>query len=308
MQDVSHMAKAIELRQLRYFVALAEELHFNRAAARLGISQPPLTRQIQNLEKALGAPLFERSKHAVQLTPAGRIFLEETRRILEQVTRSEQLMQRAARGELRQLSLGVAPLFEATVYPALEAHIRRSFPHLEIKRHVLASEEQIPLIRQGALDAGLVRLPLEEHDLLTVEFLFREPLLMMVRDDNELARRRTVRMDEFCGQNRILIKRKVNSALFRYVTDLCQRNGYHAARNIQVTTIPELVNAVLKGDGVAVVPASLKRQATSGLRYVRFREKNVDIQVGFVRPRDRGSPALDLVKRTVGEMKWPTLL
>jgi DNA-binding transcriptional LysR family regulator len=304
----SRMAKPIELRQLRYFVVLAEELHFSRAAQRLGISQPPLTRQIQELEKELGTRLFERDKHLVELTAAGRVFIEETRKTLEQVARSQQLVRRAARGELGQLSLGVAPLLEASIYPALEAHVRRAFPHLEIKRHVLGSEEQAPLIRQGSLDAGLVRLPLEEHDLLTVEFLFREGLLMMMRDDNELAKRRAVRMGEFCGQNRVVIRKKFNSALYRYIDDLCRRNGYRAVRVVHVDTIPELLNAVLKGDGVAVVPSSLKRQVTSGLRYTRFIEKNADIQVGLVRPRDHGSPALQLVQRTIHEMPWPTLL
>ena len=158
------------------------------------------------------------------------------------------------------------------------------------------------------VETGWVRLPLEEHDLLTVEFLFRERLLMMMRDDNELARRRAVRMGEFCGQNRVVIRKKFNSALYRYIDDLCRRNGYRAVRVAHVDTIPELLNAVLKGDGVAVVPSSLKRQVTSGLRYTRFIEKNADIQVGLVRPRDHGSPALQLVQRTIHEMPWPTLL
>ena len=302
------MAKTIELRQLRYFVALAEELHFSRAAGRVGISQPPLTRQIRDLERQLGAPLFDRDKHSVQLTAAGRVFLEETRKTLEQVARAQQLAQRAARGELGRLNLGVAPLLETTAYPALETHLRRAFPHLEIKHHVLGSQEQVPLIRQGSLDGGLVRLPLEEHDLLAVEFLFREALLMMMRDDNEFARRRAVRMEEFCEHNRVVIRKKFNPALYRYVDDLCHRNGYRAVRVVQVDTIPELLNAVLKGDGVAVVPASLKRQVTSGLRYVRFTEKNADIQVGLVRPRDHGSPALHLVERMIHEMKWPALV
>jgi DNA-binding transcriptional LysR family regulator len=128
------MVKTIELRQLQYFVVVAEELHFSRAAQRLGISQPPLSRQIQELEKRLGVRLFERSKHSVRLTVAGRVFLEETRKTLEQVVRSQQLAQRAAHGELRRLALGVAPLLETSVYPALEAHIKRAFPHLEVKR------------------------------------------------------------------------------------------------------------------------------------------------------------------------------
>lgn len=264
---------AIDLRQLRYFVVLAEERHFSRAAEQLGISQPPLTRQIQELEQGLGARLFDRNKHSVELTPAGRVFLEETRKTLEQGTRSVQLAQRAAGGDPGRLNLGVAPLLETSVYHALELRIRRSFPHLEIKCHVLP--------RSAAHDdAG----------------------------HNEFAKGKTVRMEEFCAQSRVVIRKKFNSGLYRYVNDICHRNCYHAARVVPVSTLPELLNAVLKREGVAVVPASLKGQVTSSLRYIRLQEKNADIHVGLVRPRDRGSPALRLARRIIQEMEWPSQL
>lgn len=301
------MAKTIELRQLRYFVVLAEELNFGRAAERLGMSQPPLSRQIKELERELDAPLFERTKHSVQLTVAGRVFLEETRRTLDQVSRSLQIAQRAHRGELGQLALGVAPLLEASAYPALEAHIKKAFPHVQVKRRVVPSDEQAPLIRNGTLDAGLVRLPLEEHDFLTVEFLFREALVIMMRDDNEFANRRAVRMALLCGQNRIAIRKKFNPALYSYIHELCRRTGYGTARVIQVNTVPELLNSVLRGDGVAIVPASFKRQVTSGLRYARVLDKNADIQVGLIYRRNSDSHVLHLLKRVIHQMEWVNL-
>ncbi|HEY7305373.1 MAG TPA: LysR substrate-binding domain-containing protein [Bryobacteraceae bacterium] len=301
------MTESIELRQLRYFAALAEELHFGRAARRLGISQPPLTRQIQQLERALGAPLFERTKHVVQLTVAGRVFLEETRKTLEQVSRSFELAQRAHRGELGQLALGVAPLLEASAYPALEAHIRKNFPHVQVKRHVLPSDQQPPLIRNASLHAGLVRLPLEEHDSLTLEFLFREALVVIMRDDHRLANRRAVRIAELSGQNRIAIRKKFNPAFYRYIRLLCDRGEYRAARVIPVNTLPELLNSVLSADGVAIVPASLKRQFTSRLHYARLLDTNADIQVGLVYRRDNPSQIVHLLQRVIHQMEWPNI-
>lgn len=304
---LDRMAKTIELRQLRYFVVLAEELNFGRAARRLGISQPPLSRQIMELERELGVPLFDRTKQAVQLTVAGRVFLEETRRTLEQVSRSLEMAQRAHRGELGQIALGVAPLLEASAYPALEMHIRKAFPRLQMKRHVLPSEEQTPLIRSGALDAGLVRLPLEEHDSLALEFLFCEALVVMMREDNPLANRRALALKELSGQPRIAVRKKFNPASYRYIQALCDRNGFHPSRIVPVDTTSELLNSVLRGDGVALVPASFKRQFTTGLHYARIRDKNADVHVGWTYSRSNPSQVMQLLRRAIDQMQWPNV-
>ncbi len=302
------MEKTIELRQLRYFVVLAEELNFGRAAGRLGMSQPPLSRQIKELERRLSAPLFERTKHAVQLTVAGRVFLEETRRTLEQVSRSIEMAQRAHRGELGQLALGVAPLLEASAYPVLEAHIQKLFPHIRVNRHVLPSDEQVPLVRHGSLDAGLVRLPLEEHDFLTVEFLFREALVVMMREDHPLAKRRVVRIRELSGENRIAIRKKFNPAFYRHVYSLCDRSGYCAGRVIPVNTVPELIDSALGGRGVAIVPASFKRQVTTGLNYARILDRNADIQIGLIRRRNHHSQIVHLLERAIHQIEWRNIV
>lgn len=307
VQRQSGMAKTIELRQLRYFVALAEELNFGRAAQRLGMSQPPLSRQIKELEQGLGAPLFERTKHAVQLTVAGRVFLEETRRTLEQVSRSLEMAQRAHRGELGQLALGVAPLLETSVFPALEQHIKKAFPHVKVRCHALLSDEQVPLIRNGSLDGGLVRLPLEEHDALTLEFLFREALVVMMGDDNPLANRKALRIAELSGQNRIAIRKNFNPAFYGYIQALCDRAEYRPERVISFNTVPEMLNSVLNGDGVAIVPASFKRQVSSKLHYARVLDKNADIQVGLIYRRNNQSQIVHLLQRVIHQMHWPNL-
>jgi DNA-binding transcriptional LysR family regulator len=301
------MSKTIELRQLRYFVALAEELNFGRAAQRLGMSQPPLSRQIKELERELGAPLFERTKHAVQLTVAGQVFLEETRRTLEQVSRSLEMAQRAHRGELGELALGVAPLLEASVCPALEAQMKKAFPHVKMRCHALLSDEQVPLIRNASLDAGIVRLPLEEHDGLTLEFLFREALVVMMGGHNSLANRKSLRVSELAGQNRIAIRKKFNPAFYSHIQALCERGGYHPEQVNAFHTVPEMVNAVLNAEGVAIVPASFKRQVSSKLHYARVLDKNADIQVGLIYRRNNQSQIVHLLQRVIHQIDWPNM-
>lgn len=301
------MTTPIELRKLQYFVVLAEELNFGRAAMRLKMSQPPLSRQIRKLEHELGFPLFERNTHSVHLTIAGQVFLNESRRTLEHLEHGIETARRAYRGELGQLNLGVAPWLEATVWPDLEKHIRNDFPHLQVKRYVVPSDEQVALIRNGGLDAGLVRLPLQEHDALTLEFLFREALLVMTPDGNPLADTKRIRFAELGNQNRIVIRKALNPAFYGYVRQLCEHNGYHAGRTIPVNTSAELVDSVLKGDGVAIVPASLKRQFKSGLHYARVLDTNADTQVGLIYLRENYSTMLHIFKRAIHEMRWSNL-
>lgn len=301
------MTTPVELRQVRYFVVVAEELNFGRAAIRLQMSQPPLSRQIRKLERELGLSLFERNTHSVHLTAAGQVFLNESRRTLEQVERSIEMAKRAHRGEMGQLNLGVAPWLETTVCRRLEKHIHKIFPQLEIKHHVIPSDEQVLLVRNGGLDAGFVRLPLAEHDGLTLEFLFRESLVVMLPDASPLAKAKRMHVAELADRNRIVFRKTLNPALYSHVRDLCERNGYHAGRLIPVDTGTELVDSVLKGDGVAIVPASLKRQITSGLHYARVLDSNADTQVGLIYRRENHSTMLHLLRRAIHDVQWSNL-
>ena len=152
-----------ELRHLRYFVTVAETLHFGQAASALNISQPPLSRQIQDLERQIGEQLFSRSKQ-VTLTPAGKVFLAESRRILAHVHYSLERVKSASSGKAGTLEIGHSAFFSVCLLPLLGRILAEQYPDATFTFHNLSTEEQIRLLRNGALDAGLLMLPVENPD------------------------------------------------------------------------------------------------------------------------------------------------
>jgi DNA-binding transcriptional LysR family regulator len=176
-----------ELRHLRYFVTVAEELHFGRAARALHISQPPLSRQIQDLERNVGARLLNRSAKSVTLTEAGKVFLAESKRILAQVYRSVDTVRRATTGETGHLEIGFMPYFDSDLLPALRQALAQRYREADITFHRLSTEEQVRLLRNGSRDAALVLLPIENADQITIEQLFRLPAVALVAGNHPLA-------------------------------------------------------------------------------------------------------------------------
>src|SRR5689334_5740766 len=152
----------MELRHLRYFLAVAEELHFGRAATRLGIAQPPLSQQIRQLEQELGATLLNRTKRRVELTPAGRAFLEHTRQILAETERAKRVARRAGRGEIGRLAIGFVSSADLDVLPRVLRAWRERFPDVEVELHALLTAAQVDALGRGRLDVGFIRLPADE--------------------------------------------------------------------------------------------------------------------------------------------------
>src|SRR5689334_1595513 len=185
----------MELRHLRYFVAVADELHFGRAASKLQISQPPLSQQIRKLEGELGVELFRRTKREVQLTSAGRAFLERARQLLQEVERAVEATRQAARGIVGRIEVGYVPTAEIRVIPRLLQRIRGRFPQVEVGLHLLNPAELTESLRQSRIDVALARLPLDEEGIRTERFL-REGLLLAVGARSPLAHCRTVRPEQ----------------------------------------------------------------------------------------------------------------
>src|SRR5918998_2446596 len=172
----------MELRHLRYFVAVAEELNFGRAAARLHIAQPPLSRQIRDLEREVGAPLFERVPRGVELTPAGKAFLPEARLTLAQAERAQRTAERAARGETGRLRVGFV---EAATYsgilPDVLGFFRMHLPNIGLSLFELTSPQQDEALREGRIDLGLLHLaPVDAAQWLRVERVYVDPLVAAV--------------------------------------------------------------------------------------------------------------------------------
>jgi DNA-binding transcriptional LysR family regulator len=260
--------KTPDLRQLRHFVAVAERLHFGRAAAALHMSQPPLSRSIRNLEERLGATLLARTRRRVELTHEGARFLEEARRLLAQLDHAVLEVGRMAAGGGR-LRLGFVSLADFGVLPRLLKAYKAARPGVALALREMLSPEQAAALAAGELDFGLLLPPVAGADLEHI-VVQREQFLVALPSRHRLARSRGgISMRELAGESFVMAPREIAPGLHDAVTALATRAGFAprvAQEAIQMQTVVSLVSS---GMGVAVVPASV---ANLGRRGVAYRE------------------------------------
>ncbi|MDE8653129.1 LysR substrate-binding domain-containing protein [Novosphingobium album (ex Liu et al. 2023)] len=253
----------MDLRHLRYFLHVAEELHFGRAAQRLGMSQPPLSQQIRALEEELGARLFERTSRRVRLTEAGRRFLPEARQALAQAERAVQVARLAHRGELGRLALGFtasAP-FVARVADALYRY-RQSHPQVELALQELGRDAQIARIERGELDMGIIRT--FEPPLLPAgmafECLVQEEMLLAVRQDHPLARcEADPAIADLAGVPLVLYNAANGAGFNEHFFALCEQAGFRPSVALEASSFATLLGLVAAGFGPTVLAQSLAR-------------------------------------------------
>ncbi|HDX8687507.1 TPA: LysR family transcriptional regulator [Klebsiella michiganensis] len=249
----------IELRHLRYFIAVAEDLHFGHAAARLNISQPPLSQQIQILEQQIGARLFARTNRSVSLTEAGRQFLADSRQILSQVDDAAARAARLHHGETGELRIGFtssAPFIKA-VSDTLST-FRRRYPDVHIQTRETNTREQIVPLNEGALDLGLMR-NTQLPDTLAWERVLREPLLAMVPRDHPLASKPRVSLRELAREPFVFFDPHVGTGLYDDILGLMRRYDLTPAITQEVGEAMTIIGLVAAGLGVSILPASFRR-------------------------------------------------
>ena len=249
----------IELRHLRYFIAVAEELHFGHAAARLNISQPPLSQQIQILEQQIGARLFARTNRSVSLTEAGRQFLADSRQILSQVDDAAARAARLHHGETGELRIGFtssAPFIKA-VSDTLST-FRRRYPDVHIQTRETNTREQIVPLNEGALNLGLMR-NTQLPDTLVWERVLREPLLALVPRDHPLASQPRVSLRELAREPFVFFDPHVGTGLYDDILGLMRRYDLTPAITQEVGEAMTIIGLVAAGLGVSILPASFRR-------------------------------------------------
>lgn len=248
----------IELRHLRYFLAVAEELSFSRAAERLGIAQPPLSQQIQRLEALLGHELFAR-RPRVRLTAAGEALLPAARRALEQVERGVEATQRAARGEVGRVTVGFAASMILSVLPEVVRAFRERCPEVELRLLELSSAAQVEALAEGRIDVAFLREPASAGPGLRFEPVREEPFVAVLPPEHPLARRRQVPLAALAAEPFVHFPRAIAPGLYDRVAALCREAGF-APRVVQEAhewvTIVGLVEA---GLGVSLVPESFRK-------------------------------------------------
>ncbi len=243
----------MELRHLRYFVAVAEELNFTRAAQRLNTAQPSLSQQIKQLEAHVGVPLLDRSKRHVALTPGGKAFLAEARDILAHVERAGQRARRAQQGKSAELIVGVVPAAEIKILPKLIPLVERSLPNVRLVFHNLPSAEQKRLLVTGSLDLGMLRGPFEDPRL-EVEVILWEKLVAGLPARHPLARKKAVSIRQLNELPFIMVSREGSPELHDAVQAFCERAGLHPRTVQQADNILGNLNMIRAGIGFALLP------------------------------------------------------
>jgi len=262
----------IDLRRLRYFVAVAESLHFGRAAARLHMSQPPLSRQIQQLEREIGVLLLRRSKRRVELTDAGAYLLDQARAMLAEAETLAVRTRRVESGETGRLALGFISTVDYSVLPGLLSAYRAAHPGVTLELRELTGDVQLRELHEGRIDAGMLLAPVDDAALAMLPLL-REPLVAALPADDLLARPRApLSLASLTGRPFVIFPRSAAPGLYDAIIEFCRQAGFTpriAQEAIQMQTIVSLVSA---GLGVALVPASLRDMRRRGVVYRQLRQ------------------------------------
>ena len=283
----------LELRQLRYFVAVAEEKHFGRAALRLHMTQPPLSQTIQALEEMLGTALFVRTKRSVALTPAGLALLPEAQRILQQASTLPSLVQRAANGASGLLSLSFISSADYSILPPLLQRFRARYPQVQIDLREATTDIQLDDLMQGKIDAGLLLPPLPAKASATLDYLpvLSEPLIAAL-PSGIVRGKGAVSLKNLRELPLIIFPRRISPAFHDTILSCFRDAGVtpHIGQEaIQMQTIVGLVSA---GMGMALVPQSVSNLQRPGVDYRPINGKIPLIETGLAWRRDSSSAVL----------------
>jgi DNA-binding transcriptional LysR family regulator len=282
------ISEPFDLRHLRYFVAVAEELHFGRAAERLGIAQPPLSQQIMRLEGRLGVELFRRTRRSVELTDSGAALLPAARDLLAQAARVEQTVRRSAAGTTGTIQMGFVGSAAHELLPTLLRRFRERYPDASVVPSELSTTEQIAAITRGALDAGLVRLPVESAEVATLRLL-EEPLVIALPDFHPLANRRRLPLAALSDEPFVMWGRPLNPPFHDEVIAACHDAGFSPNVVQEASEIPTIVSLVAAGLGVSLVPASMEQVRSDGVVYLPVQGAGVRIALALAWRRDHTS-------------------
>lgn len=259
----------MELRHLRYFIAVAEELHFTRAAERLHIGQPPLSQAIQALEADIGAQLFARTKRSVRLTDAGKLFLTDARRILALSEQAGESARRAERGEAGELRIGftfstpLTPLFAAVIN-----HYRQAYPHVTLTLHEMATLRQLDALAQRSIDLGFIRPPEGGNaDALKLTLMRQDPLVAVLPTSLALARKKTIDMRDLKEMQFVMYPPGAGTGIYPQIFRLCREAGFVPKVALEAGEASTIIGLVAAGCGVSLLPKSFDRIRMDGVCY-----------------------------------------
>jgi DNA-binding transcriptional LysR family regulator len=298
----------MELRHLRYFVAVADLLSFSRAAERLGIAQPAVSRQIADLEDTVGVRLLKRTKRVVTLTAAGHTFLGDARRVLDQAEHATDRARRASRGEVGELKIAFLGAPTMRFLPAVVKAYRRQFPTVTVSLFEMTPERQLEAFADGRLHLGFTR-PLLAHRAhgFRSELVFTEALRAVLPETHRLARKKRVRLADLAADPFVLLERNEATGLFDETIASCRAAGFSPS----IVSAPNLMATVLTlvaaEQGVSLVPESVRNLAHSDVVFRDLHPKARPIPLVMIWNPDFDSPPLaaflQVIRERLGEIR-----
>ena len=284
----------LELRQLRYFVAVAEEMHFGRAALRLHMTQPPLSQSIQALEALLGTPLFARTSRSVTLTPAGAALLPHARQLLHDAQALPDLARRAAAGESGRLTLAFVSTADYSVLPSFLHQFRTAFPQVQIELREATTDLQLEALEQKEIDVGLLIPPLPDRmkELLAYRTVLAEPLVLAAPESAALRTDGPLPLHAVADLPLIIFPRRIAPAFHDAILGCYRDVGLRPRIGQEAIQMQTIVGLVSAGMGIALVPQSVSNLKRPGVAYRALAGTTALIETGLAWRRDNPSPVL----------------
>ncbi len=283
----------MELRHLRYVLAVAEELNFNRAAERLHVSQSALSKQVRELEEELGIDIFKRDKRKVEITEAGRLFLAEARRTLDQAELTRETARRAARGEIGSLRIGVEA---SSVYLPVSLRVQRfrtKCPNVAVQVHELPSIQQLEALDEGKLDVGFIVQPIDIGRRFVVRPVFQETLFAALPTGHVLAERERIALADLSDDQFLFVPETLGCGFHNLVADLFKKEGLSPRVVRETTQFQTLLSFVSQAMGVTLVPDSARVMHIPGTVYVPLDAGDATVEIALVWLKGRVSPVAE---------------
>ncbi|MEU0807271.1 LysR family transcriptional regulator [Streptomyces sp. NPDC005970] len=291
----------LPLQQLHAFVVLAEELHFGHAAARLGITQPPLSQQIRRLEDTVGHALFTRAPRGVGLTPAGRELLPAARQALTGLADGLAAARAVGGGLAGRLRIGFAASLALTVLPGLLRTFRERFPDVRLDIHEMTTAPQLAALHDRAIDVGLLREPPADEPGLAFRTVLTEPFVAVLPSGHPLAAQRVVRVGQLADSHFVLLPRAAGPGLYDRITGLCAEAGFTprlAQHAVEWQTVCALVET---GLGVSLAPAGIRRLRLKGVAFRGIGPGAARTRVAVAWRQDDPNPLVARLLAAVGQ-------
>jgi DNA-binding transcriptional LysR family regulator len=280
----------MELRQLRYFIEVADVLSFTKAAQRLHISQPPISRQIARLEQEVGTVLLTRTKQSVALTEAGRVFYEQAKITVTSAQHAITSARRAGEGHVGRLSLGFGGL-TAYWWPQVMAEFRAESPSVELVLHPLQLAYQRAALLEDKIDIGLVVLPIEHEDLASERFT-SETLWVALPEGHPLAAHRSLALSQLAQCDFVMVPWTRGFGFGRLTMRICSRAGFVPRVVQEAEPMESVIGMVGAGVGIAIVPALVRQLPVARVVYRPIKERFARAEIGMAWSKSNGSPVL----------------